>query len=123
MIDLFTHKVICVATGHGHQHDFALFKAARLPLLPAIALLADSGYQGVAKNHPNSHTPHKNSKHKPLSPQQKQENRQLSHERIVVEHTLRYLKRFRILAATYRNRRKRFALRVHLLAAIANLHK
>jgi len=49
VIDLFTHKVICVATGHGPQHDFALFKAARLPLLPAIALLADSGYRAWPK--------------------------------------------------------------------------
>ncbi|RYF40135.1 MAG: IS5/IS1182 family transposase, partial [Cytophagaceae bacterium] len=33
------------------------------------------------------------------------------------------LKRFRILSSTYRNKRKRFALRLHLIAAIANLHR
>ncbi|HEX8464736.1 MAG TPA: IS5/IS1182 family transposase, partial [Abditibacterium sp.] len=37
-------------------------------------------------------------------------------------HLLRYLKRFRILKDTYRNRTKRFGLRLNLLAAIANLH-
>jgi len=40
---------------------------------------------------------------------------------LLVEHVIGSLKRFRILAERYRNRRKRFGLRFNLLAAIFNL--
>ncbi len=112
-----------MATCAGKTHDFALFKSSRLALVPHLELLADSGYQGVDKLHSNSRTPHKKSKHHPLTPQQKQHNKALASRRITIEHALRFLKRFRILSSIYRNRRKRFGLRLNLLAAITNLHK
>jgi transposase len=117
-----TKKILCVQVARGKTHDFALFKGSRLPLAPGIELLADTGYQGVDKLHANSQTPHKKSKLHPLTREQKQHNKRLAARRIVVEHLLRYLKRFRILKDTYRNRTKRFGLRLNLLAAIANLH-
>ena len=123
MIDQTSQKILCVATSVGKTHDFALFKNSRLALAPTVELLADTGYQGVDKLHHNSQIPHKKSKHHPLTPQQKQQNYALASRRIRVEHVLRILKRFRILSSTYRNRRKRFGLRLNLLAAIANLHK
>jgi transposase len=82
--------------------------------------LADSGYLGIAKVHANSQIPHKKSKLHPLTKEQKQENRQVSRERFLVEHVIRRLKIFRILAERYRNRRKRFGLRFNLIAALCN---
>jgi len=111
-----------VQVAKGKTHDFALFKESRLPLAVGLELLADTGYQGVDKLHSLGQTPHKKSKLHPLTREQKQENKRLAARRIVVEHAVRYLKRFRILKDTYRNRRKRFGLRLNLLAAIANLH-
>lgn len=122
MINQSSKKILCVQVARGKTHDFALFKSSRLPLAADIELLADTGYKGVDKLHTNSQTPHRKSKLHPLTPQQKQENKRLAERRIVVEHALRYLKRFRILKDTYRNRRKRFGLRLNLLAALANLH-
>ena len=83
--------------------------------------MGDSGYQGLDKKHPNSETPHKKTKKHPLTAEQKSENRDLSRRRIVIEHVIGRLKVFRILAERYRNRRKRFALRFHLIAALYNL--
>jgi len=123
VIDHLQQKILCVATSVGKTHDFALFESSRLAIAPHLELLADTGYQGVDKLHPNSHTPHKKSKLHPLTLAQKQHNKALASRRIKVEHALRFLKRFRILSSTYRNRRKRFGLRLNLLAAIANLHK
>jgi len=123
VIDHVSQKILCAQTGAGKTHDFALFKSSRVALAPTVELLGDTGYQGLDKLHANSRTPHKKRKLHPLTPQQKQHNHALSSRRIRVEHVLRYLKRFRILSSTYRNRRKRFALRLHLIAAIANLHK
>jgi hypothetical protein len=102
------------------MQDFKLLQKSRLPLLPSTQCLADSGYLGLASLHPNSRLPKKKSKHHPLTDEQKQDNRQLSRERFVIEHIIRSLKIFRILAERYRNRRKRFGLRFNLIAALYN---
>jgi hypothetical protein len=81
-----------------------------------------TGYQGVDKLHAKSQTPHRKSKLHPLPTEQKKHDKRLAARRIVVEHAVRYLKRFRILKDIYRNCRKRFSLRLNILAAIANLH-
>ena len=97
MINQSTKEILCVQVARGKTHDFALFKGSRLPLAPGIELLADTGYKGVDKLHPNSQTPHRKSKLHPLTKEQKQQTKRLAARRIVVEHALRYLKRFRIL--------------------------
>jgi len=85
-----------------------------------ILLLADSGYQGITDIHPNSWIPNKKSKYKDLTKEEKAENRRLSKLRILIEHMNRRLKRFKILSARYRNKRKRHSLRVSLLCGICN---
>ncbi len=55
-----------------------------------------------------------------LGKAEKQENRRLASQRIGCEHVIGKLKVFKILAEHYRNRRRRFGLRVHLLAALYN---
>jgi len=85
-----------------------------------MKILADSGYQGIAKYHRNSQIPIKSLKNHSLSKTEKQYNHALSKERIYVEHVNRYLKRFRILSGRYRNKRKKFGLRISLIAGIYN---
>jgi len=88
---------------------------------PHVLILADSGYQGIAKIHKNSRTPFKRKKNCPLSEEEKKKNRELSKQRILVEHIFRKIKIFRILREKYRNRRERFALRFNLISACYNL--
>lgn len=85
-----------------------------------VKILADSGYQGIKKIHKNSDLPKKNSKKKPLTKEDKRINRQISGERVLVENVIRKIKVFKIMAEKYRNRRKRFGLRLNLIAAILN---
>ncbi len=113
-------NIICVAIGKGRKHDFRLFKESKTRLHPALKLKADCGYQGIQKLHRGSEVPHKRSKKKPLTQAQKAYNRSISTERVLVEHVIRKLKVFRILSERYRNRRKRFGLRVNLIAGILN---
>jgi len=68
--------------------------------------------------HSNSSLPKKRSKKHPLTKQDRRENREISRQRILVEHDIRFVKRFRILSERYRNRRNRFALRFSLIAGI-----
>ncbi|WP_300601656.1 transposase family protein, partial [Niabella sp.] len=57
----------------------------------------------------------------PLTVQDKEHNHQVGSQRVMVEHIIREMKIFKIMAYPYRNRRKRFGLRVNLIAAIYNL--
>ncbi len=121
MVNQKTKEIIATAFANGSQHDFHLFKENLSGIADHIRCLADAGYQGLVDLHANSQTPAKKSKHHPLTPEQKASNRQLSHERMLIEHVIRKLKVFRILSERYRNRRKRFARRFNLIAAIYNL--
>ena len=82
--------------------------------------MADSGYQGLLDLHKKSRTPIKKPKGGELTAEQKQFNKELAKERVVIEHIIRHLKIFRILAERYRNRRRRFMLRVNLIAGLYN---
>ena len=116
-----TGKILSATFCTGRRHDFQLFKESGGKLPPHILLLADAGYQGVAKIHPNSQTPFKKTKLHPLDKKQIHCNKTLSQQRIVIEHVFRKLKVFRMLSERYRNKRKRFALRFSLIAAVYNM--
>ncbi len=69
----------------------------------------------------NVELPHRKTKKKPLTKDQKEENKELASQRVVVENVIGLLKRFKIISDKYRNRRKRFGLRFNLIAGIYNL--
>ncbi len=118
--DQKSEQVICVRCEKGRVHDFRLWKESKIRLNKKIEILGDKGYQGIQKLHQNSQIPHKKKKKEKLSKEQKKANRQLSQRRIVIEHIHRRLKIFRILSSRYRNRRRRFGLRLNLIAGIYN---
>lgn len=119
--DQKTTEIVTTAFTYGSKHDFQLFKDDGSDLAEHIRVLADAGYQGLAELHENCQTPFKKSKYHPLTQKEKLKNRTLARKRILIEHVFRKLKVFRILSERYRNRRKRFALRFNLIAAIYNL--
>ena len=63
--------------------------------------------------------PKKRSKKNPLSAAGKKSNRALAG--VAGENVIALLKRFKIIADRYRNRRRRFSLRFLLIAAISNM--
>ncbi len=121
MADQKTAEIIATAFTYGSKHDFQLFQDDGSDMAEHIRILADAGYQGLANLHENCQTPFKKSKYHPLTQREKQSNRVLARKRILIEHIFCKLKVFRILRERYRNRRKRFALRFNLIAAIYNL--
>ncbi len=84
-------------------------------------MVADSGYQGLATTHPQSCLSRKKPCGGALSPDDKTHNRSLGRFRMPIEHVIRSLKVWRIVKETYRNRRKRFALRFKLIAGLINV--
>jgi DDE superfamily endonuclease len=121
VVDKSTRRILATSFCEGKKHDFRLFKESRFRCAKTVKLVCDSRYLGIAKRHPNCVLPFQASKKKPLTQTDKAHNRALAKERIVNEHVIRYLKRFRILQERYRNRRRRFSLRFNLIAAIYNL--
>lgn len=115
-----TRRVICTAHGRGPVHDFALYGRSKIEPHESLEMLADSGYQGLSKLHAKSRTPQKKPRKSELTDEQKHSNRELASRRVVVEHVIRSLKIFRILAERYRNRRQRFSLRFNLIAGLYN---
>jgi hypothetical protein len=119
-MDVACKEVLTVFQGKGGEHDFSIFKRAKMKLHEMLILLADSGFQGVEDLHPNCWIPKKKSKLKPLTPAQKRVNKALSSIRVCCEHLNRRLKRFRIFSCRYRNKRKRHGLRISLLCGVYN---
>ena len=120
-MDKKSKQIICTSFSNGKTHDFRLFKQSKISIHPAIEVLTDSGYQGLQKIHAKTQMPKKKSKKKPLTPEDKKNNRQLSSDRVLNENVIGNLKRFKIISDRYRNRRKRFSLRFNLIAGIYNL--
>ncbi len=120
IIDLATLEIRCVVNGWGRKHDYKLFVHSKVRFHPETESLEDSGYQGISRLHHNSRLPKKKPRGGKLTKKEKQLNRALARRRVAIEHTNRRLKVFRILSQRYRNRRKRFGLRCHLIAGIYN---
>lgn len=120
IIEQKSQKIMCLGHGKGRIHDFRLFKNSGVRFGKLVKVIADKGYQGIAKIHQLSETPIKKPKGGKLTPAQKKYNHQLNRLRIVVEHVNRRLKIFKILSYRYRNRHRRFGLRANLIAGIYN---
>jgi len=112
--------VLATAIAKGKTHDFKLLKQSRLPFVASQLCLADRGYQGLTKRHAGACTPTKKPRKQSLSEDEKQHNRALAKLRVRVEHVIRRFKIFRIFSGRYRNRRKRFGLRLNLIAGLLN---
>lgn len=113
--------VLSADQAEGSIHDFQIYKdRVGRALSPDIQAKTDSGYQGIASYHANSEVPYKKSKNHPLSTEEKAFNRQLSRERVRIEHINRQIKIFKIMSERYRNRRKRHQLRMTIICAIRN---
>ncbi|CAL7961019.1 hypothetical protein MIDIC_330010 [Alphaproteobacteria bacterium] len=112
--------VICTNFSNGKRHDFRLFKESGVRFLTNTEVITDTGYQELNKVRANSLLPKKKNKKHPLTSEDKGENKKLSNQRVINENVIGMLKRFKIIADKYRNRRKRFGLRFNLIAGIYN---
>ena len=95
----------------GKRHDYRFLKEEFPPTqdwFKHFNIQVDLSYLGIAKDYicPNIIIPPKRKKKMALTAQQKRENHFISSKRVVVEHTIAGLKRYRILSER---------LRMHLL--------
>ncbi len=62
IIEQKTLNIICLKHGKGKTHDLKLFKNSGIKFRELLKLIADKGYQGIAKIHRLSETPIKKPK-------------------------------------------------------------
>jgi hypothetical protein len=96
----------------GARHDYDIYKKNH-PVIPKeVVNVFDLGYLGVEKDFPAqlSSLPYRKKKrnHQELSQEEKEYNQSHSKRRIVIEHTICRLKKFRILADVFRNRLRKY---------------
>ena len=120
VMDHRSKRIICTAYGNGKKHDFRLYKESHTHINPKILVGTDSGYTGIKKIHANSVLPKKSSKKHLLTKDEKADNRRISSLRVCNEHVIGRIKVFRIISGRYRNKRRRFGLRLNLIAGIYN---
>ncbi len=107
--DKRTSKVkVLSPTVPGKQHDKSLADDQAIVFPPGSQLWKDTGFQGYEPTHVTTFQPTKKPKGAELTPSQKRLNTHISQGRIGVEHTLRGVKVFHIVADTFRNLRVGF---------------
>jgi|SRR6516162_842225 len=114
-------RIVALSKPHpGSRHDLVIRRHGET--LPHNAhVYADSGYQGLADDHPNLDIPYKKSKNRPLTADERAYNRALSRFRIRVEHGFARIKTFRIMAERYRYPRSKYHTKIAIIGGICNL--
>jgi hypothetical protein len=106
----------------GRWADIKLLKASRiLKRLPTgVGALGDLGYVGIDELHASGACPRRKPRGKPRPAEDVRYNRAFSRRRIVVEHALARLRRFRAVTDVNRHRRRGHASRVRAIAGLVN---
>ena len=108
----------------GPWADIKLLKKSRLlrRLPEGVGGIGDLGYVGIAELHPAGlgASPRRKPRGKERPPEDRRYNRAFSRRRIVVEHAIGRLRRFRAVACVNRHRRTGHAARVRAIAGLVN---
>ncbi|AMV24456.1 hypothetical protein VT84_08665 [Gemmata sp. SH-PL17] len=105
----------------GPWADITLLKKSRLMKRPPTGI-GDLGYVGIGELHPTGlgAAPRRKPRGKERPPAGRKYNRAFRRRRIVVEHAIGRLRRFRAVARVNRHPRPRHAVRVRAIAGLVN---
>jgi hypothetical protein len=108
---------------HGRKHDYDLFKDKHPPIPKDVEINADLGYLGIDKDFPllRSRIPIKRKKGKVLEKKDKRYNKRISKARVVIEHVIGRMKKFRIMGNKFRNKLKRYDDMTSIISGLINL--
>lgn len=109
----------------GRMHDYRLFKQSILPkVIPKESrLYGDLGYQGIQKDYPGlrSVIPHKRRRdQRELTRPEKIQNAKQRRIRVTIEHAFSRLKKYRVLADTYRHSLHHYESTFRFVANVVN---
>ena len=118
------HGIIIHKTDHkkGHRHDYDIYKKNH-PVTPKqVVSVFDLGYLGVGKDYPEqlSSLPNKKKKNQESSAEEKECNKSHSRKRIVIEHTICRMKKYRIMGDIFRNRLRKYNRVSDIVSGLVN---
>jgi hypothetical protein len=116
--------IIIHKTDHkkGRRHDYDIYKRNH-PVTPKkVVNVFDLGYLGVEKDFSEqlSSIPKRKKRNLDLSQEEKEYNKNHSRKRIVIEHTICNLKKYRIFADVFRNRLRKYDKVSDIVAGLIN---
>ena len=116
--------LVLTPTKHGRVHDKKMSdKFSVITTIPdEVSILVDTGFQGIQKQHPNVFMPKKRSKNYVFTDIDRQWNRLISSTRIVVEHAIAGIKRYKVAADIFRNKNGLDDIFMELSAGLWNYH-
>lgn len=120
MIDQTRGYILHTAQAVSNAHDVTLARQHPEAFPPGCVCLGDLGYQGLEIEGCRILVPFKKPWQRELEPEQVAFNQVFARFRVKVEHSIRLLKIFRILKERYRNRRRRFGIRLQLITGFVN---
>ena len=106
----------------GRRHDYDVYKENH-PITPKDVLnVFDLGYLGVEKDFPEqmSSIPIRKKRNRDLSHEEKEYNKNHSKERIVIEHTICRVKKYRIMSDIFRNKLRKYNKVSDIVAGLVN---
>jgi DDE superfamily endonuclease/Helix-turn-helix of DDE superfamily endonuclease len=106
----------------GRRHDYDIYKENH-PVIPKeVVNVFDLGYLGVEKDFPEqlSSIPNRKKRNQDLSQEEKEYNKNHSKKRIVVEHTICRLKKYKIMSETFRNRLRKYNRMSDIVTGLVN---
>ena len=98
--------LVLTTTTTGKTHDKKIQEEEDfiLGIPEKIEVLADSGFQGLQKQYENIRLPKKKPRGGELTKEEKEKNKELAKERVVVENAIGGVKRYNAVSHIYRNR-------------------
>jgi len=116
--------LILTPSKHGNVHDKRLTDKSMLPrgIPDEVSILADTGFQGLQKEHPNVLMPKKKPRGGSLTDAEKAMNMLISSVRIKVEHAIGGIKRYRCVSDIYRNKNGIDDRFMNVATGLWNLH-
>ncbi|MER5175977.1 MAG: transposase family protein [Candidatus Nitrosocosmicus sp.] len=106
----------------GRRHDYDVYKENHPVTPPQVVNVLDLGYLGVEKDFPEqlSALPCKRKRNQDLSQEEKEYNKIHSKKRIVIEHTICRLKKYRIMSEVFRNKLGKYDKVLDIISGLVN---
>ena len=116
----------------GRRHDLDVYRERHPDLPREVQSVFDLGYKGVTKDFPELNCVHpfkkkgaggrghRGRKAQPLTPDEKRFNRELSKQRVVVEHAISRVKKFNIFGQEFRNRLRNYDAMTDIVSGLVN---
>ncbi len=106
----------------GRRHDYDIYKEEHHVTPKEVVNVFDLGYLGIEKDFPEqlSSIPIRKKKNVELSQEEKEHNKNHSRRRIVIEHAICRLKKYRIMSDIFRNKLRKYNRISELVSGLVN---